>query len=112
MLLNIFLQQIRLNDSIQPRNLSAIAQLGSSSYGIHLGYFASIWMRFILACLGIIGCVVFGCRRITMTKLKAHQEQKKFGYRLVRHLNFFTFLGLPFASAFYLMVNRIIPASF
>lgn len=45
----------RLN---QPRNLSAIAQLGSSSYGIHLGYFASIWMRFILACLGIIGCVM------------------------------------------------------
>ncbi|MEX3012800.1 hypothetical protein AB3538_14260 [Acinetobacter baumannii] len=25
---------------------------------MHLGYFASIWMRFILACLGIIGCVM------------------------------------------------------
>lgn len=98
----------RLN---QPRNLSAIAQLGSSSYGIHLGYFASIWMRFILACLGIIGCVMLVAGALLWQK-KRIKEQKKFGYRLVQHLNFFTFLGLPFASAFYLMVGRIIPASF
>ncbi len=32
----IFREQIRIERLNQPRNLSAIAQLGSSSYGIHL----------------------------------------------------------------------------
>ncbi|MFW1965357.1 PepSY domain-containing protein, partial [Acinetobacter baumannii] len=76
----------RLN---QPRNLRAIAQLGSSSYGIHLGYFASIWMLFIFACLGIIGCVMLVAGAL-LWKKKLIKEQKKNGYRLVQQLNFYT----------------------
>jgi len=52
----------------QPRNLSAIAQLASSSYGIHLGYFASIWMRFLLAIMGDYGLHHVSCRRFVVAK--------------------------------------------
>ncbi|RZF54674.1 PepSY domain-containing protein [Acinetobacter halotolerans] len=92
----------------QPRNMSAIAQFASSTYGIHLGYFASMWMRFILALLGIIGCVMLAAGALLWQR-KRIKEQNTFTYKLVQHINFFTFLGLPFASGIYLLLNRILP---
>ncbi|QER39718.1 PepSY domain-containing protein [Acinetobacter suaedae] len=94
----------------QTRNLSAVAQFASSTYGIHLGYFASMWMRIILACLGIIGCVMLAAGGLLWQK-KRMTNQNNISYKLIKHLNFFTFLGLPFASAIYLLVNRILPIS-
>ncbi len=95
----------------QPRNLSAVAQLASSTYGIHLGYFASMWMRFILSCMGIIGCVMLIAGALLWQK-KRIKAQNYFSYKLVQQLNFFTFLGLPLASAAYLFAGRILPATF
>lgn len=95
----------------QPRNLSAIAQLASSSYGIHLGYFASYWMRLILSVMGIIGCVMLAAGALLWQK-KRIKVQHRFSYKLVRHLNFFTFLGLPFACVSYLLAGRLLPSAF
>lgn len=95
----------------QPRNLSAIAQLASSSYGIHLGYFASYWMRLILSVMGIVGCVMLAAGALLWQK-KRMKEAHAFSYKLVQHLNFFTFLGLPFACASYLLAGRLLPATF
>ena len=95
----------------QPRNLSAIAQLASSSYGIHLGYFASIWMRFMLGVMGVIGCVMLAAGALLWQK-KRMKQQHRFSYKLVQHLNHFTFLGLAFACASYLLVGRLLPATF
>lgn len=95
----------------QPRNLSAVAQLASSTYGIHLGYFASMWMRFILSCMGVIGCVMLVAGALLWQK-KRIKAQNYFSYKLVQQLNFFTFLGLPLASATYLFAGRILPATF
>lgn len=95
----------------QPRNLSAIAQLASSSYGIHLGYFASNWIRFILAIMGIIGCIMLAAGALLWQK-KRIKEQYRFSYKLVQHLNCFTFLGLPLACASYLLAGRLLPTAF
>ncbi|WP_202739767.1 MULTISPECIES: PepSY-associated TM helix domain-containing protein [Acinetobacter] len=95
----------------QPRNLSAIAQLASSSYGIHLGYFASYWMRLILSVMGIMGCVMLAAGALLWQK-KRMKEAHAFSYTLVQHLNFFTFLGLPLACASYLLAGRLLPAAF
>lgn len=95
----------------QPRNLSAIAQLASSSYGIHLGYFASYWMRLILSVMGIIGCVMLAAGALLWQK-KRIKAQHRFSYKLVQHLNFFTFLGLPFACTSYLLAGRLLPSAF
>ncbi|MCH7313188.1 PepSY-associated TM helix domain-containing protein [Acinetobacter sp. ANC 3882] len=95
----------------QPRNLSAIAQLASSTYGIHLGYFSSMWMRFILACLGMIGCVMLAAGALLWQK-KRIKQQSQFSYKLVQQLNLFTFLGLPFAVVTYLLIGRLFAATF
>lgn len=95
----------------QPRNLSAIAQLASSSYGIHLGYFASIWMRILLAVMGIIGCVMLVAGALLWQK-KRIKESNNLSYKFVQHLNVFTFLGLPLACAAYLFIGRLLPATF
>ena len=95
----------------QPRNLSAIAQLASSSYGIHLGYFASIWMRYLLAIMGMIGCVMLAAGALLWQK-KRIKQQHRFSYKFVMHLNHFTFLGLPFACASYLLMGRLLPSIF
>ncbi|MCH7383278.1 PepSY domain-containing protein [Acinetobacter dispersus] len=95
----------------QPRNLSAIAQLASSSYGIHLGYFASNWIRFILAIMGVVGCVMLAAGALLWQK-KRLKEQYRFSYKLIQHLNCFTFLGLPLACASYLLAGRLLPAAF
>ena len=95
----------------QPRNLSAIAQLASSSYGIHLGYFALIWMRFLLAIMGIIGCIMLVAGALLWQK-KRIKESNRLSFKLVHHLNVFTFLGLPLACASYLLMGRLLPAVF
>ena len=43
---------------------------------------------------------------------KRMKEAHAFSYKLVQHLNFFTFLGLPLACASYLLAGRLLPAAF
>ena len=92
----------------QSRNLSPIAQLASSSYGIHLGYFAAMWTRFLLAMMGVIGCVMLAAGALLWQK-KRIKQQTSLSYRLVHHLNIFTFLGLPLACASYFLIGRLLP---
>lgn len=93
----------------QPRNLGMIAQFASSTYGIHLSYYASTWMRLILSGLGMVGCVMLISGAILWQK-KRVKNRDSFQYKLVTKLNIFMFLGLPFASSVYFFTCRIIPA--
>lgn len=93
------------------RNLNPIAQISSATYGIHLGYFSNQWMRFIMASLGILGCVMIVAGALLWQK-KRIKHQHKLSYKAVSQLNFFTFLGLPFATSMYFLANRILPVNF
>lgn len=92
------------------RNLHPVAQISSATYGIHLGYYASQWMRGILAGLGLVGCIMLVAGALLWQK-KRIKQQHTLSYNMVAYLNYFTFLGLPFATAMYFLANRILTAS-
>jgi len=89
------------------RNLHPIAQISSATYGIHLGYYANQWMRWMLASLGFVGCIMLVAGALLWQK-KRIKQQHTLSYKLVSYLNYFTFLGLPFATAMYFLANRIL----
>ncbi|MGX5698737.1 PepSY-associated TM helix domain-containing protein [Acinetobacter kookii] len=92
------------------RNLHPVAQISSATYGIHLGYYASQWMRWMLASLGLIGCIMLVAGALLWQK-KHIKQHNKLSYTVVSYLNYFTFLGLPLATAMYFLANRILLAS-
>jgi hypothetical protein len=63
-----------------------------------------IWM---LAGLGLVGCIMLVAGALLWQK-KRIKQQHKLSYKVVVFLNYFTFLGLPFATAMYFLANRIL----
>lgn len=92
------------------RNLHPVAQISSATYGIHLGYYASLGMRGVLAGLGLVGCIMLVAGALLWQK-KRIKQQHSLSYKVVAYLNYFTFLGLPFATAMYFLANRIFTAN-
>ncbi len=92
------------------RNLHPVAQISSATYGIHLGYYASQSMRWVLASLGFAGCIMLVAGALLWQK-KRIKQQHILSYKIVSYLNYFTFLGLPFATAMYFLANRVLPTN-
>lgn len=63
-----------------------------------------------LAGLGLIGCIMLVAGALLWQK-KRIKQQLTLSYKVVAYLNYFTFLGLPFATAMYFLANRILTAS-
>jgi len=67
-------------------------------------------MRWVLASLGFAGCIMLVAGALLWQK-KRIKQQHTLSYKILSYLNYFTFLGLPFATAMYFLANRVLPTN-
>ncbi len=85
-------------------------------YGLHLGRFADIGMRWVLFGFGVMGSlmiasglILWSVKRRTQALRKTPAAPLPFGERLVASFNIGLMGGLPLAIAAYLLANRLLP---
>ena len=93
------------------KNQSAIAQLSSGVYGIHMATFAQPFLRIALYISGLLGCSMIASGLLLWSlkrQIQYKSESFHFGYYLVDRLNITALIGLPIAMICTLNSNRII----
>lgn len=101
----------RLRD-IAPEGRVAASTYGTL-YGLHLGRFAGMPLRFALFISGLMGSTMVGSGLVLWTVKRRAKLAKTaavpFGLRLVERLNVGALAGLPIAMALFLWANRLLP---
>ena len=82
-------------------------------YGLHLGRFADLTMRFLYFLVSLAGTAMVGTGLVLWTVKRRTKlpdpERPHFGFRLVERLNIATIAGLSTAMAGMLWANRLLP---
>lgn len=89
---------------------SAAVQTRSTLIGLHLGRFATPWLRGLLFLSGLGACAMIATGLLLWTVKARRRKVRPAGLRLAESLNIATVAGLPAAMAAYFWLNRLLPA--
>ena len=94
----------------QELDAGAAAMVRTTLVGLHVGHFATPWLRGLLFVMGLAACALTATGLLLWTVKARQRKVAPIGLHVAEGMNIATVAGLPAAMAVFLWLNRLLPA--